>query len=172
MSRLASRATAILAVALSIAPGRVAADLPPGVASPCAEGGDSVTVITRKRELWLCHDGSPAARFQVAIGRGGVDKHHRGDGKTPLGSYTLGAPRSSSLYGTFIPIDYPTTDQTAHGFTGSEVGIHGPPRGLSEPDYPTTVFDWTEGCIATGTDAAIDAIAAFVRDRQPALVVR
>lgn len=172
MSRLSSSAAPILAVALSIAPGRGVGDVPTGFASPCADAGDSITVVTRKRELWLCHDGSPTARFQVAIGRGGVDKHSQGDGKTPLGSYSLGAPRSSPQFGTFIPIDYPTADQAAQGFTGSAVGIHGPPRGLSEPDYPTTVFDWTEGCIATGTDADIDTIAAFVRDRQPSLVVR
>jgi murein L,D-transpeptidase YafK len=131
-----------------------------------------VTVITRKRELWLCQEGAAVARFQVAMGRGGFDKRRKGDGRTPLGTYSLGAPRPSVRYGVFIPIDYPTPDQAAAGFTGSEVGIHGPPRGLSEPEYPTTVVDWTQGCIATGVDADIDVIAEFVRARQPVLVIR
>lgn len=144
----------------------------PGTVSPCPEGGDSVTVVTRKRELWLCRDGAPAARFQVAMGRGGVDKRKRGDGRTPSGVYTLGSPRSSTEFGTFIPIDYPTREQASQGFTGSAIGIHGPPRGLTEPDYPTTAVDWTKGCIATGTDADIDVIAEFVRQRQPTLIVR
>lgn len=157
---------------LSLGPAAAGADVPAGAPSPCADFGDGITVIARKRELWLCHDGAPTARFQVAIGRGGVDKRRSGDGKTPLGSYALGIPRSSAAYGVFIPIDYPTPDQAAHGFTGSAVGIHGPPRGLTEPEYPTTAVDWTQGCIATGTDAEIDVIAAFVRERQPWLVVR
>lgn len=131
-----------------------------------------VTVIARKRQLWLCQDGAALAKFQVAMGRGGVDKRRKGDGRTPLGTYALGSPRPSARYGVFIPIDYPTPDQAADGFTGSNVGIHGPPRGLTEPDYPTTAVDWTQGCIATGIDADIGMIAEFVRARRPTLVVR
>ena len=140
--------------------------------SPCPEKGDVVTVIARKRELWLCQEGVPVARFQVALGRGGLDKRRRGDGRTPVGTYTLGSPRSSTQYGVFIPIDYPRPDQAANGFTGSAVGIHGPPRGLTAPEYPTTAVDWTQGCIATGVDADIDLIAEFVRARRPVLEVR
>ncbi len=155
-------------VALALA-GR---SVPVAAPSPCPEEGDVVTVIARKRELWLCQHGEPVAKFQVATGRGGFDKRRRGDGRTPLGTYTLGSPRPSSKYGVFIPIDYPTPDQAANGFTGSALGIHGPPRGLTEPEYPTTVIDWTQGCIATGLDSEIDVIAEFVRARQPVLVVR
>ncbi len=140
--------------------------------SPCPEKGRVVTVIARKHELWLCQDGAALARFQVAMGRGGVDKRHKGDGRTPLGTYTLGNPRPSARFGVFIPIDYPTPDQAANGFTGSNVGIHGPPRGLTEPEYPTTAVDWTQGCIATGIDEDIGMIAEFVRAEQPVLVVR
>jgi murein L,D-transpeptidase YafK len=130
-----------------------------------------VTVIARKRELWLCQGGAAVARFPVAMGRGGFDKRRKGDGRTPLGTYTLGTPRPSARYGLFIPIDYPTPDQAANGFTGSDVGIHGPPRGVTE-EYPTTAVDWTQGCIATGMDTDIGMIAEFVRARQPVLVVR
>jgi murein L,D-transpeptidase YafK len=165
-SSRAAQAIAILVVATAV---RASADVAP---SPCPEKGDVVTVIARKRQLWLCQEGAPLAKFQVAIGRGGVDKRRRGDGRTPLGTYTLGSPRPSNLYGVFIPIDYPTPDQAASGFTGSAVGIHGPPRGQSEPDYPTTAVDWTQGCIATGLDEDIDVIAEFVRLRQPVLVIR
>jgi murein L,D-transpeptidase YafK len=150
---------------------RTSADEPATAPSPCPEKGDVVTVISRKRELWLCRQGAPVARFQVAMGRGGVDKHRSGDGRTPLGKYTLGSPRPSAQFGLFIPIHYPTPEQAAKGFTGSEVGIHGPPRGLTAPEYPTTEIDWTRGCIATGLDADIAFIADFVRDRRPLLVV-
>jgi murein L,D-transpeptidase YafK len=139
--------------------------------SPCPSRGEVVAVVSRKRELWLCQEGAPVARFQVAIGRGGVDKRRKGDGRTPLGSYTLGAPRPSARFGLFIPIHYPTPEQAAKGFTGSDLGIHGPPRGLTEPEYPTTAIDWTQGCIATGLDFDIAVIAEFVREKSPTLVV-
>jgi murein L,D-transpeptidase YafK len=130
-------------------------------------------VDARAHALWLCRSGVPVERFQVAMGRGGVDKRRRGDGRTPLGTYTLGSPRPSAEYGVFIPIDYPTPAQAASGFTGSAVGIHGPPRGLTEPEYPTSGVDWTQGCIATGVDGDVERIAAFVREaRRPVLVVR
>jgi hypothetical protein len=141
-------------------------------ASWCPETGDVVAVITRKRELWLCRDGAVAARFEVALGQGGIDKRKKGDRRTPLGTYALGTPRPSGKFGLFIPIVYPTPEQAAQGQTGGDVGIHGPPRKLPEPAYPSTAYDWTLGCVATGTDLEIQAIADFVRERQPVLVIR
>jgi murein L,D-transpeptidase YafK len=136
---------------------------------PCPESGDVIVVVTRKRELWLCEQGNPVGKFQVATGRGGFDKRRQGDERTPLGTYTLGPPRASVRYGLFIPIHYPTPEQAAQGFTGGDLGLHGPPRALPEPDFPTTVFDWTRGCIATGLDEHIAVIADFVRHREPTL---
>jgi murein L,D-transpeptidase YafK len=139
--------------------------------SYCPGTGDAIAVLTRKRELWLCRDGAPTARFQVALGQGGLDKRKKGDRRTPLGTYTLGTPRPSWRYGIFIPIVYPTPEQASQGLTGGDVGIHGPPRGQGEPDA-TTAFDWTLGCVATGTNSEIEVIASFVRERKPILVVR
>jgi murein L,D-transpeptidase YafK len=150
----------------------VSADEPRATAAPCPEKGDVVTVITRKRELLLCQEGAVVAKFRVALGRGGLDKRRAGDGRTPLGTYALGIPRPSARYGLFIPIDYPTADQASQGFTGGEVGIHGPPRGLTEPEYPITAVNWTQGCIATAMDADIGVIAEFVRAYVPMLVIR
>jgi murein L,D-transpeptidase YafK len=147
-----------------------AALAPPAALGP--ETGEVMAVRTRKRELWLCIDGAPAARFEVALGQGGLDKRQKGDRRTPLGTYELGTPRLSGRFGIFIPIVYPTREQAAQGLTGGDVGIHGPPRKLPEPEYPTTAFDWTLGCVATGTDADIALIANFVRERKPMLVVR
>ncbi len=157
---------ALLIAGDAMAAGALVAD--PG---PCPETRDAVAVVTSRRELWLCAGGAPAARFTVSLGRGGVDKRRQGDARTPLGTYPLGAPRPSRRFGTFIPIGYPTPEQAAHGFTGSAVGIHGPPRGWDVPEYPTTLVDWTLGCIATGSDAEVEAVAEFVRLRQPLLVI-
>lgn len=144
----------------------------PHPTDPCPPSGSAVAVVTRKREIWLCVDGAPLARIPVALGQRSGDKRKKGDRRTPLGTYTLGEPRPSGTYGTFIPIDYPTREQAAQGRSGSGLGIHGPPRGKSEPHYPVTAVDWTDGCVATGTDADIERIAAFVRQRQPPVVIR
>jgi hypothetical protein len=138
----------------------------------CPASGDAIVVLSTVRELWLCADGAPSARFDVALGRGGVGKRRRGDGRTPLGTYALGAPRASTRYGTFIPIGYPTPAQAASGFSGGAVGIHGPPRGMAPSEYPLTGVDWTLGCVATASDEEIDAIARFVRERRPRVVLR
>ena len=141
--------------------------------SPCPPSGDAILVLTEARALWLCQAGLPAARFQIALGRSGVGKRRRGDGRTPLGTYALGAPRPSSRAGTFIPIAYPTAAQAARGFTGGEVGIHGPPRGMdAAAEYPVTDVDWTLGCIATGSDAEVGAIAEFVQKHRPRVEIR
>jgi hypothetical protein len=144
-----------------------------GAESPCPlEGGDAVAIHVAHHELWLCMAGIPAARFRVAIGRGGPGKARAGDNRTPIGTYALGDPRPSARFGTFIPIAYPTIQQASAGFTGGAIGIHGPPRGLDPKTWPLAELDWTEGCIATATDDEVAAIAAFVRERAPHVVIR
>ena len=140
--------------------------------SACPPGGDVVAVFTRKREIWLCRDGVDTARIPIALGRGGPGKRRAGDNRTPVGAYALGEPRPSRQYGLFIPIDYPTREQARSGHSGAGLGIHGPPRGQEEPAYPTTAVDWTLGCVATGTDRDVEAVAAFVRRYRPTLLVR
>jgi L,D-transpeptidase catalytic domain len=143
-----------------------------GAPSPCPPSGDAIVVVTGTHDLWPCSDGAAPARFSVALGRSGVGKRKNGDGRTPLGRYALGAPRRSGRFGIFIPIDFPTLRQAARGISGDAVGIHGPPRGMDASRYPVTGVDWTLGCIATGTDEEVGAIAGFVRDRRPAIVIR
>jgi murein L,D-transpeptidase YafK len=172
VSGSSSRAARALRLVAFLVAARVSADEPLAAPTPCPEEGDVIAVVTRKRELWLCQQGVAVAKLQVALGRGGVDKRRVGDGRTPLGTYAVRSPRASAQYGVFIPIDYPTREQAEQGFTGGELGIHGPPRGLTVPEYPTTAVDWTRGCIATGVDADIELIAEFVRTRQPTIVIR
>lgn len=132
---------------------------------PCRAGETAVVVETGAHRLVLCEGGHPAASFEVALGSGGVDKRRVGDNKTPLGLYPLGPPRASQDYHLFVPLAYPTPTQARLGYTGTAIGIHGPPRGfaralaLSALPLP----DWTAGCIALRTDAEIDRIAAWLR---------
>ena len=152
--------------------------LPPAVPSAearaasqgCPPEGAAIAIATTDRVLKLCEMGRPVAEFRVALGRGGVDKHRRGDARTPLGVYTLGEPRPSRRFGTFIPIGYPTAEQSARGYTGSEVGIHGPHR-LTAGTWLAVAFDWTQGCIATSSDEELARIVAFVQQRRPSIVI-
>src|SRR6185295_2954643 len=95
----------------------------------CRPGETAVLVRAAAHTLELCQDGRSVANHRVALGSGGIGKRVQGDGKTPLGLYALGAPRTSVNFGTFVPVGYPTPEQQKLGFTGSAVGIHGPPRG-------------------------------------------
>ena len=61
--------------------------------------------------------------------------------------------------------------QAAEGRTGGDLGVLGPPCGKAGPEWPTTAFGWTEGCVAAGTDADVVVIATFVRERQPVVVI-
>ncbi len=141
--------------------------------APCAvDDGNLVVVEARAHTLWLCSERRAVARFKVALGRGGLDKTREGDDRTPIGTYSLGAPRPSSRFGTFIPIGYPTAEQRARGLTGKDVGIHGPERRAAWLRSLSTWIDWTAGCVATGTDDEIAVVAAFVRERSPRVVLR
>jgi hypothetical protein len=137
-----------------------------GARTPCAGVARGVVVDTASRTLALCADGAADETFRVALGVGGLGKQRRGDNRTPLGDYALGAPRTSKWFGTFIPVGYPTAAQERAGFTGNAIGIHGPARGWAWAAAANTISDWTAGCIAVGSDAEIGRIAAWVKTRR------
>jgi murein L,D-transpeptidase YafK len=123
-----------------------------------------VAIDTARHRLWTCANGRAAGEYTVALGSGGVGKTQQGDAKVPIGEYALGQPRGSSRFHTFIPVGYPTAEQRRRGYTGGDVGVHGPARGYEKlPASINTSTDWTLGCIAVGSDEEIDAIAAWVR---------
>ncbi len=138
----------------------------------CPPAAAVALVETREHRLVLCDAGRSVGTYPVALGRGGTGKRVQGDGKTPLGAYALGAPRPSRGFGTFIPIGYPTAEQRRSGYTGTAVGIHGPPRRTRWAGRANAWFDWTAGCVGVASDADLGAVAAFVRARRPAVVIR
>ncbi len=133
----------------------------PSIAGPCGGKGNCIIVDTALHLLWICQDGRNIEKFRVALGRGGVDKTRRGDDKTPIGSYYLGSPRPSPRFGTFIPIGYPTPKQRAEGYSGGDVGVHGPSHIYRW--FENIHNDWTLGCIAVRSGGDISAIARWVR---------
>ena len=137
---------------------------------PCPPRETLLLVDADARVLCLCRDGRADATFRVALGRGGIDKRAEGDGRTPLGSYGLQASRPSTRYHVFIPVAYPTAEQQRSGYTGGDVGVHGPHIAFASLRHATLWVDWTRGCIAVGTGAEADRIAAWVRARGAARI--
>ncbi len=141
---------------------------PPSVATSgrgvCLAAETAVVVDTSAHRLHLCARGAAERTFAVALGANGVDKRRAGDNRTPLGTYPLGTPRASANFHRFVPVAYPTATQARAGFTGSAIGIHGPPRGLEGAArlQALVATDWTAGCIAVATDDDIEAIVRWL----------
>jgi hypothetical protein len=142
----------------------VAGEVPRGACAGIAE--PRLVAELGAHVLWLCGGAQPQS-FPIAIGRGGTGKQREHDGKTPVGEYPLGEPRPSAKFHVFIPIRYPTPTQLSQGFTGGDIGIHGPPRYLGPLAGASLWFDWTAGCLALGSDAQVERVASWVRENHP-----
>ena len=145
------------------------ASAPQLVGDPCFDKGTVVLVEAGRHVMSLCEGGRQIQAFRVAIGPAGSGKRLEGDGKVPLGRYSLAAPVASRAYHLFILVGYPTREQRRAGYTGSAVGIHGPPRCCQGPTSTDT--DWTLGCVAVGTDEEIEAVAKWLRHEKAAEVL-
>jgi murein L,D-transpeptidase YafK len=133
-----------------------------------------INIDTSDHRLTICDNNKVVKEFPISLGRGGIGKKQRDDKKTPLGLYGLQMPHKSQRFGTFIPIQYPTPQQRAEGFTGSDVGIHGPVQKHSWFTWlnkTTTTVDWTFGCIAVENNNQIDYIANWVETHRDAKVM-
>ena len=84
-----------------------------------------------------------------------------GDNKTPVGLYSLAYPRKSNQFKVFIPILYPTPQQQHAGYTGRDVGIHGPTQ--SSFSWFNNLPSATRGCIAVGKNNYIEYVANWVK---------
>ena len=132
---------------------------------------DGINVHTTKRMLTICKHGSVVKTFKVALGYKGIGKKHAGDNKTPIGLYGLAHPRKSSQFKIFIPILYPTTKQAAAGYTGRDVGIHGPTQSPGLLSWLNNLPNSTRGCIAVGKNNYIEYVANWVKSNPGAKVL-
>lgn len=142
----------------------------PAIAEPCAGPEAHIIVEERGHVLSLCEKGAAVHTFDVRLGKHGVGKRREGDGKVPAGRYPLGAPRHSDKYGLFISIQYPTPAQRKAGYTGGDVGVHGPHRRVKWLGRLVNAFDTTDGCVGLATDDEMAQIAAWVRNRAPRFI--
>lgn len=124
---------------------------------------NGINVNTRQHVLKICKNGAVINTFKVAIGYSGVGKRRVGDNKTPLGLYNLAYPRKSSKFDIFIPILYPTAKQAAAGYTGRDVGIHGPTQSGKMLGWLDNLPGATRGCIAVGKNNYIEYVAKWVK---------
>jgi len=138
---------------------------PAAESAPCQGLDNALIVDTSSHTMWMCQKSNAIARFRVAIGQCGVKKRSEGDKKTPEGAFDLGMPRPSSKFRLFIPIGYPNTEQSSKGYSGGSIGIHGPHRGSLWLGKDSATVDWTNGCIAVGTDEEILTVAHWVKDQ-------
>lgn len=124
---------------------------------------NGINVLTSSRVLNLCMHGSVIKSFKVALGNSGIGKKRAGDNKTPIGLYSLAYPRKSNHYKVFIPILYPTSSQLAAGYTGRDVGIHGPTQSSFRFNWLSHLPYATHGCIAVGKNNYIEYVANWVK---------
>jgi murein L,D-transpeptidase YafK len=132
---------------------------------------DGINVLTRKQVLNICKHGAIIKTFKVALGYKGVGKKQAGDNKTPVGLYGLAHPRRSNQFNTFIPILYPTIKQRAAGYTGRDVGIHGPTQSSKLVGWFNNLPRATHGCIAVGNNNYIRYVANWVKANPGAKVL-
>ena len=145
----------------------MAATLPSSVPEGCARSQSAlVWADTKAHRLYACEAKTIAVSYDIRLGRHGTGKTRAGDVKTPLGAYSLGTPRASQKYGTFIPVGYPTAAQSRRGFTGGAIGIHGPLRSVRWLGHAVNWFDTSDGCIGLATDREMEALAEWVRARR------
>ncbi len=124
---------------------------------------NGINVHTSNQILTICKHGSVIKTFKVALGYKGVGKKRAGDNKTPTGLYGLAHPRNSNQFKVFIPILYPTTKQLAAGYSGRDVGIHGPTQSSSLFRWVNNLPSATRGCIAVGKNNHIEYVANWVK---------
>jgi murein L,D-transpeptidase YafK len=137
-------------------------------ACPLSNG---INVHTTKQILNVCKHGTVIKAFKIAIGYKGVGKKQAGDNKTPIGLYGLAHPRKSNQFKVFIPILYPTSKQLAAGYTGRDVGIHGPTQHSSWFSWLNNLPNSTRGCIAVGKNTHIEYVANWVKANPEAKVL-
>nr|WP_298621899.1 L,D-transpeptidase family protein [uncultured Legionella sp.] len=132
---------------------------------------NGINVHTKKQILNICKQGSVIKTFKVALGYKGVGKKKAGDNKTPIGLYGLAHPRKSNQFKVFIPILYPTSKQRAAGYTGRDVGIHGPTQSSGRFSWLNSLPGSTRGCVAVGKNNYIEYVADWVKANPGAKVL-
>ncbi len=160
------------------------------LAANAAADGPWVLVDTRAKTLTVLRgENRVLAQFPgVALGSEGTTRErHRGDAKTPLGTFHVAWINYNSRFGVFFGLDFPSIDDADRAFRqhridrsaygaivdafldhrippqntplGGSIGIHGLGAGSLAVHR---AVDWTDGCIAL-TNGQIKSLARWVQ---------
>lgn len=130
--------------------------------NPCEEKGTALVYSINEKALFVCENSESTAAYYVAIGSRGTGKTKEGDRKTPVGKYSLGKPKASEEFGIFIPVGYPNASDKKNGYTGGDIGVHGPKRFAACMGALNVAINWTAGCVAMASDQQILEMAEWV----------
>ncbi|WP_420586244.1 L,D-transpeptidase family protein [Ruegeria sp.] len=119
--------------------------------APEAAQIDHILIEKSARRLTATLDGTVVMQVDIALGFAPEgDKHQEGDGKTPVGIFTINRRNPQSAFHLSLGIDYPQPEDIERAKAlgidpGGDIFIHGQPNGVVGLTLPG---DWTEGCIA------------------------
>jgi len=140
---------------------------------------DRVLVKKGERRLELHKDGQVYRTYKISLGdnpRG--HKLMEGDERTPEGNYILDWRNPNSSYYKSIHVSYPNAlDRSVARSLGVSPGgmimIHGLPNWLSSSRLAEEYrrLDWTNGCIAVGSNQEMEEIWRLVRDGTPITIL-
>jgi murein L,D-transpeptidase YafK len=145
----------------------------PGTASTAEV--DKVVVIKKERLMELYKNGEIVKTYRVALGRRPEGpKVCAGDDRTPEGTYYLNWRNAHSRFHRSLHISYPNAEDRlrakALGLSpGSDIMIHGLPKGYGDVGEWQSIVDWTKGCIAV-SNPEIDEIWKLVPDGTPIII--
>jgi murein L,D-transpeptidase YafK len=128
---------------------------------------DEIVILKSARTMSLESNGHVMKTYKVALGWQPVGaKDREGDHKTPEGEYTVDAKNSQSDYHLALHLSYPNDADRerarALGVSpGSDIEIHGLPKGYGWIGSGHRLMDWTDGCVAV-TNSEIEEIFGMV----------
>jgi murein L,D-transpeptidase YafK len=163
MKRYGSVSTVVLLLALCALSESLANSLP---------AADRVIIRKSERRLFLEKDGQIFREYTVSLGINPVGhKQHRGDRRTPEGSYVIDYRLARSKFHKALHVSYPNRRDVraarSKGFDpGGLIMIHGLPKAAKGDEEDYIQRDWTDGCIAV-TNEAMDQIWDLVKDGTP-----
>ena len=182
MIRRLLKTLAILAVLAVIGLGTGAAleewDRRAALSAKPAFAVDRIVVEKKARRMTLMHNGHVVRRYTVKLGfTPAGHKQQEGDGRTPVGTYSIDARNPRSSFHLSLRISYPDAKDKARAKAagvppGSDIFIHGEPNrigwllSLLGANGLIDRGDWTDGCIAV-TNSEMREIWASVKTGTP-----
>lgn len=136
-------------------------------ASPYTRGKEPITLLTvekGKRQLHAYGKKGLIKTYKIALGFSPVGhKKKQGDGKTPIGKYTISAKNPHSLFHRSLRVSYPSREDRQRSITqgisdpGGDIMVHGLGKKRAWQKEKHCKKDWTHGCIAV-TNEEIEEI--------------